>query len=391
MFLNIPAEVDYLEPFGAAFDARLDALRRRKIRVAYYYDYPDSSTFRYRVYNVIQALDLFSKDISSSYFCYADGELLDRVIDFADIIVFCRCRYTSWLNRLITRARNMGRRVIFDLDDFVFNIRHASLIMHTLDVDLLNENAWDHWFAYISRIHSTMVLCEKVIVTNDYLRTQVRECFSGEIHIVPNTLNLEQIELSDKIFEAKRHQHFRRNDQIHIGYFSGSPSHNNDFQVISQALSRLIDADRRVMLRLVGYLELKDALSRHGDRIERYPMHDYLNLQRLIGSTEINVVPLQENVFTSCKSDLKYFEAACVGTVSLVSPTFSFSRAVIDGHNGWIVNSSEWEEKLSAVIADIDASMDRYIEVAERARKHAKDEYAPERLYHATRRALLER
>jgi glycosyltransferase involved in cell wall biosynthesis len=390
MFLNIAAEVNYSEPFGADFHTRLYALQRRRLRVAYYYDYPDSSTFRYRVYNSIQALWLFSEDISSSYFCYADGELLDRVIDVADVLVFCRSRYTNWLNKLITRAKSLGRRVIFDVDDFVFDINYANLIMHTLDVDMRSEDTWNYWFSYISRISATMKLCEKVTVTNEALLSQVRKCFSGEISIVPNTLNSEQIELSDKIFEAKKRCAFRRDDRIHIGYFSGSPSHNKDFEIISHALARLLNSDKRVILRIVGYLDLKGALNKYDSRIERYPMQDYLNLQLLIGSTEINVVPLQENVFTSCKSDLKYFEAACVGTASLVSPTYAFSRAVTDGQNGLIVHSHEWDMKLNGLVADLDCSVNRYIEMAERAREHAKQEYSPEKLYHAVRCALLE-
>jgi len=35
---------------------------------------------------------------------------------------------------------------------------------------------------------------------------------------------------------------------------------------------------------------------------------------------EIVIAPLQENVFTNCKSELKYFEAAIVGTIPSYSP-----------------------------------------------------------------------
>lgn len=263
----------------------------------------------------------------------------------------------------------MGRRVIFDLDDLVFNVKYANLIMHTLDVNMRSEDAWNYWFSYIGRICATINLCEKVTVTNEALRAQVKECFSGEISIIPNTINFEQIQLSDKIFEAKSRCAFRGDGQIYVGYFSGSPSHNNDFELMSHALARLFKSDKRVRVRIVGYLDLKGALIQHEDKIQRYPMQDYLNLQRLIGSTEINVVPLQENVFTSCKSDLKYFEAACVGTVSLGSPTYAFSKAVTDGRNGWVVNAQEWDMKLNTVIAGLDCSVDQYIYMAERARE----------------------
>src|SRR5262249_61039712 len=101
-----------------------------------------------------------------------------------------------------------------------------------------------------------------------------------------------------------------------FGFFSGPPSHNRDFEIISGVLRRLLADDPRLHVRVVGYLDLKGELRHYQDRIERHPLCDFLNLQRLIGSTEVNLVPLQDNTFTQCKSELKYFEAGLVGTVT---------------------------------------------------------------------------
>ena len=84
----------------------------------------------------------------------------------------------------------------------------------------------------------------------------------------------------------------------------------------------------RVVLRVVGCLEPGQELTKYRDRIEMFPLQDFLNLQRYVAQVEINIAPLQDNVFTNCKSELKFFEAAICGTLTLASPTFCFRNAI---------------------------------------------------------------
>lgn len=62
-------------------------------------------------------------------------------------------------------------------------------------------------------------------------------------------------------------------------------------------------------------------------------------------------MPLQANVFTACKSPLKYFEAAAVGTVSVAAPTVNHLACINDGINGRIARAHEWEQQIDAVLA----------------------------------------
>ena len=74
---------------------------------------------------------------------------------------------------------------------------------------------------------------------------------------------------------------------------------------------------------------------RYRDRIEFYPLQDFMNFQRLIAEVEINIAPLQDNTFTNCKSELKFFEAAICGTLTLATPTFSFRNSIVHGTTGF--------------------------------------------------------
>ena len=133
-----------------------------------------------------------------------------------------------------------------------------------------------------------------------------------------------------------------------------------------RALARLLDRDPRLVVRVVGFLEPRGELLRHRNRLEVYPLQDFLNLQRLLAEVEVNIVPLQDNVFTNCKSELKYFEAAICGTLTVASPTFVFRRAITNGETGFLAYAHEWEAKLQTAIATLEQP-DRYADIAERA------------------------
>lgn len=373
MFVIDEPSCDYADPWDLPFDRRFRDLCAGSPRVAYFYERPDTSTFRYRVYNMIQVLQAFGNGASASFFGNDDVEHLNRVVDNADVIVICRARYNQHINQMVTRARAQGKRILFDVDDLVFDVSYTHLILRTLDQDISHPHtAWDHWFGWIGRIGMTLKMCDGAITTNSFLAERIRE-FSGlPVSIVPNFLNREQLKISDRIYEKKRASGFMRTSDVHIGYFSGTPTHNRDFAMIADDLADVMAEDESVKLRVVGFMEPQGKLAKLTDRIEFYPLHDFINLQRLVSLMEINIVPLQDNIFTNCKSELKYFEAAAVGTVTVASPTHTYASAITHGENGFLALNTDWRERLQEVIALVG----NYPEMAATARDAALDRYA---------------
>jgi glycosyltransferase involved in cell wall biosynthesis len=369
------APVAYADPWPETFADRITQLGRGHFRIAYFYEKPDTSTFRYRVWNMIESLSSRANDVSAAWFCRADIPLMDRFIERADVLVICRSRYDHDIARLLARARARGLRLVFDVDDLVFDTRHAHVIMDTLDQDTISAASWDHWFAYLGRHGAVLRLCDAAIVTNDYLAARAQEFAPGiPTHVVPNFLNRAQITLSEKIFLRKQATGFAGDGRIHLGYFSGTPTHNHDFKVIGGALAALLDSDPRLAVIVVGFLKLPGPMLRHSDRITFLPLQDFLNLQIRIGGTELNLVPLQNNIFTNCKSDLKYFEAAITGTVSVATPTFAFSQSIRDGENGFLARAQDWSAALQRALA----SPDRYAQIATDAYDDARRNHTPE-------------
>jgi glycosyltransferase involved in cell wall biosynthesis len=311
-------------------------------------------------------------NVSASYFFLDDLHFFDEIANLADVLVICRSRYCHRINQLITKFRTRGKRVLFDIDDFVFNTNYAHLIINTLDQDTDNPALWDYWFSYLSRMGETLRLCDSAITTNDYLANKIAE-FSGlPVSVVPNFINNEQLVVSEDIFRNKEASGFARNDTISLGYFSGSPSHNLDYAIITSALEQVMDNDPRVELMVVGYIEAGATLSKFGNRIKYQPFQDYVNLQRLVSSVEFNLMPLQSNVFTNCKSELKYFESAIVGTLSIASPSYTYATAIQDGKNGYIAQAHQWTTVIQKAIENISS----YPDMASTAFADANSKYA---------------
>ena len=72
-------------------------------------------------------------------------------------------------------------------------------------------------------------------------------------------------------------------------------------------------------------------------------------MQKKIAEVDVNIVPLLVNQFTNCKSELKYFEAGIVGTITCASPSFTYQKAISHGVNGYLCNSDEWFDTLMKI------------------------------------------
>jgi glycosyltransferase involved in cell wall biosynthesis len=350
--------------------------------VAYVYEVPDTSTFRYRVFNMVEALALEGggQPVSATWFTRAELPILEGLIGDVNTLIICRTRYSARLDGLVLRARAAGCRVLFDVDDLIFDTRYVSLILETLDRNP-GEAMLDEWFAAMSRIGALLRLCDGAISTNDFLSARIEEFSQLPTWVVPNFLNTLQLDRSAEVLRSRG----ASTGVTSIGYFSGTPTHNRDFELVSTALARVMTRHTDLRLSIVGFLDIGAALRGFTDRIDTLPLTDFLTLQTLIGSASLNIVPLLTNVFSNSKSELKYFEAAVVGTPTLASPTYTFRLAIADGINGYLVDAYDWEDRLEqAVCGELDLAG-----VAERGLEHALRWYTPAAQAGAIRNAVL--
>lgn len=371
--------MSYRDPWALSFVERLQMFRASDVKVAYYYRAADGTTFRYRCFNTASALNVHVPGVSASWFHEADGERLLQVVREADVLVVCRVPYSNQMAQLMAVARRFGTKIYFDVDDYVFDIAMVPEVVKTLDqyesTNAAAEHMWNWWFAAFARMRQSMDFADEIIVTNTFLAERTREVIDKPVRIVPNFMGTEQIEYSRALVAARVANSSRGDGYLHLGYFSGTPTHNRDFALAAGAVARLLRSDDRIRLRLVGYLQLKDSpLQGLEDRIDVVAPTNYMELQRLIAETEINIAPLQDNRFTNCKSELKYFDAGAVGIPTLASPTYTMTHAIDDGVSGMLVRVDEWDSALQTIVGDY-AGVG--VPMGQAAYQHAIEEYSP--------------
>lgn len=363
----------YSDPWGIPYETRLRQMLSGNVKVAYFYEAPNNSTFRYRAYNMSEALNrLTNGGVSSSYFFLSDISEARTIATNADLLIICRSRYSAQLAYLVQGFHSRGKKVLFDVDDLVFDPDYVDVLIDSLGQDPRSPQVLDEWFSYVGRIGKALKMCDGVITTNKFLADRAGEFSSLPTVVIPNFLNRAQQQYSAEVFSAKERGDFTSDGRRAIGYFSGSPTHRLDFEILVPALIDLMGSDESLDILIAGYMEVRESLKVFSSRVRYYPFQDYVNLQRLMACVDINLVPLQDNVFTNCKSELKYFEAGAVGVPSVASPVFAYRNSISHGATGYLCRSYQWVDMIRQALTDTSSGCG----IADSARSHSLGTYA---------------
>lgn len=329
-------------PWKRPYEDRIEALQSAKKvgkkTIAFLYPVFDSSTFRYRGYNVSETLE-YSLEWSGMYFEMTELEELETALPLVDVLVIIRCTWNWEMDDFIDKAKLQGIKVVYDVDDLIYNPKYMPIVIKTLGIE---ESGWDHWFSLTQRNHMVAEKCDAFITTNGYLAEYLEKDYSKPCYIIKNYLNWIQEAISKEYFEQK--QKLKSEGQFVIGYFSGSPTHVKDLMIVMPELEQFLNAHEDAVLKIVGYMELPDEYAYLVDenKIQYVPFQTFVGLQKEQAKVDINIVPLVNNQFSNCKSELKYFETAIVGTITCATPTYTYANAIIDGDNGYLCEKGQW-------------------------------------------------
>ena len=344
------------------------------------YDHADTSTFRYRCYNVLQWTKQ-SSTWQAVYFYRAEMDTVLKLLPEADLLELARLQWFLAVDTLIAKARTLHIPVLYEVDDCVFDLDLLPMLTNSIDVDFSVAGQYEYWFSYISRNGYTAGKADGFVTTNDYLGRRLEAKFGRPYRVIRNTLNREQLEISARCRQRKQELTAGGpgpDDRYVIGYFSGSPSHNHDMVMIGEELAAFLDEHPEALLKVVGFMSFPACMQKCIDRkqVAFSPLTDFMDLQQLTASVDLNIVPLLDNMFTNCKSELKFFEAGAVDTVTLASPIHTYAHCIRDGENGFLCRSGEWYDKLNGIYGRRDSLQD----VVNAAREDSLQLYAGERV-----------
>lgn len=173
-------------------------------------------------------------------------------------------------------------------------------------------------------------------------------------------LSEEQVSARDR----KRYRHAcgdrrdRASGGVSIGYFSGSITHNEDFEMVLPVLTELMEANDAIRLHVVGELDLPVQLEPFKDRVERHPFSPWERLPKMIAQVDINIVPLKDTLFNRAKSENKWLEASLVKVPTVASDVGSLSEVVKQGETGLLCKTvDDWRQSLLRLITSSEDRM----------------------------------
>lgn len=342
------------------------------MRILYIVGCLEGESKRYRVYNLIEALNDYS--VYAEWRYEIDGVLnnMEYVKQF-DIIVLFRAAYSDYLRKLIQVARILNIPLVFDIDDLVFD---SSIISSIKGIQHFDSKMKEEYLEGVNRYNKTLLECDYVTASTEYLCNYVKK-YSKKGFLIYNGINNKQIEVADNL-PRKEISPLKEKDQIIIGYLSGSKTHQKDFEQILPALTRIFNEYPNVYLKVIGFLDMDNYFPDHKYRIIKKNFVDYETLVIETSNIDINLSPLEmDNPFCDAKSELKYFEAALVNVPTVASPTHTFEKCITNGENGFIASASdEWYENIKTLIENADT----YNKISGNAKEHIVRTYYPENI-----------
>lgn len=318
-------------------------------------DYSVPHPPRYRVTHQREQLE--ANNISTDEVFYT--ELTTDYVRFANMFIIFRCPWTPVVGEFIELAHQQNKKVIFDIDDLIIDTVYTDLVTYVKNLDETEKSNYD---GYVKSINRTLRLCDGAITTTSALGNELGK-YVDDVFVNRNTASDEMYGLSLKALLEKERNYSedvdlgdgvivprREEGEVRIGYFSGSITHNSDVELILEALGHIMEAYSQVRLYIVGELDLPAELKKYKNRIVAFPFMDWRKLPYLISMVDINLAPLEDNIFNLAKSENKWVEAALVKVVTCASNLGAFKEMVDDGKTGVLCNEDEWERKLRELI-----------------------------------------
>lgn len=300
---------------------------------------------------------------------FVDPRLPDD-LRWADAIFLYRVPFSREIGTLLERARGAGLPLIGSIDDLVF-IEDADA---QPPLDHLGDRERALWHEGLRRYRATLERCDHFAGPTTPLCDEARRLgWPTSLH--PDAASRTELQLGRSVMEARERSTSCRPDDVLLGYFSGTPTHDRDFAVAAPALRKILLRHRHVRLLIVGPLGIPGALQEVSDRLLTRATVPWSHLPALVGSVDVNLAPLQwKQRFSAAKGELKYIEAGAVGVPTIASPTPAFREAIsADAPTGRLAaREDDWAHALEELIE----SQELRVELGRAARRDVERRYS---------------
>ncbi len=236
---------------------------------------------------------------------------------------------TDAAEALVNRAREQDSRILYALDDNLFEIEpNPARGAYPSEAQLFGGR----WLAREA---------DAILTTTPRLAERLRH-FNPEVYVVPNALD-------EQLWEPDVHPPAARMDdgRLLLGYM-GTLTHEADLRMILEPLRTFLRArSNTVRMQLVGIAPH----SRLAGLFEGLPVDilwpekhaaypDFVRWMRSRLRWDIGLAPLEDTRFNQSKSDIKYLDYALLGIPGIYSRVPAYTDSVVHGSTGWLVDNT---------------------------------------------------
>jgi glycosyltransferase involved in cell wall biosynthesis len=299
---------------------------------------------RYRV--TYQQEQLTMQNIANESYEQTDLRALDALRRHRVLYLY-RVQATQVVLWLIRLARLARIPVVFDTDDITWG---EEVLDFCYVHDHFSPEEIEQLVRSLRGLKRVMQSVDYFVLSTDYLARLVKSEFGKPVWVNQNAFSRELHRLSDPFYLKKIAGDFRPESAI-LGYFSGWPKdHQEDFESIAEPLARLLSDRPNAQLKVFGYLDLGEFLTRFPGRVSQHPFVEWQQLPELISTVDISLAPLVDNPHRRSKSSIKYIEAALVG-VPTVATDLEPYRSIQHRKTGFLAsNNEQWYKTLIELV-----------------------------------------
>lgn len=298
---------------------------------------------RYRVKHQTEQLLLNKVECDEVFYTNLD---MDLVRMYRVFIVY-RCWITPELKAFIEKAHSLNKIVLYDIDDLVIDTKYTDLIKY---LDTFSPQDRANYDESVRNYGRALKLCDGAITTTERLAEELRN-YVPQVFVNRNTASLKMVEFSEKAYLEQSQK--EKTNVVKLGYFSGSITHNDDFNMIKESVLRVMKEHSNVELHIVGLLDIPEEFEVVKDRIVAHPFTKWQELPKLIASIDINLAPLTDTIFNEAKSENKWVEAALVRVVTIASNIGAFKKMIQADVTGVLCDTpKDWYDKLTRLVTD---------------------------------------
>ena len=298
-------------------------------------------SFHYRVLNQMEQLQ--AGFFECDKFFYLTFKPI--IIRYYRVIIFFRCPWTEKIGEAISLAKSLNKKVLFDIDELIFDIKYTDMIPFVKTLSIKQKNKYND---RVNRMGKTLKLCHGAITTTEALATELNY-YVPKVFVNPNTAGERMWKLSQKALKSENLN--KKEEQVIIGYINVNAGDNRNLEMIKPVLSKILKQYKNVELLLLGGSSFDNLMNEFPNQISIKKFVDWEQLPKIIANIDINIAPIENSTFNLAKFENNWIEAALVKVPTIASNFGEIKKMIKHNETGYLCsNLNEWYITLKSLI-----------------------------------------